>query len=147
MARSDKVPFRREYTFSEDGILTADQGEFVGDILSLHMSFSRPTSYKLEGKVSRDGAWNTLSQGTSLSVDNVDLRPVEYIKLTIVEVDETTSVTLFGYNDDIAKDIIMVTKVGDELDRDIENTNRLTEIRDELRKLNLYMSIITGEDL
>jgi hypothetical protein len=147
MARSDKVPFRREYEFSSDGYLTESDGEFVGDILSLHLEFDRDTSYKVEGKVGITGKWRTLSSGRSLVKDNIDLRSVEYVRVSVFSVETGTNAFLFGYEDDAAKHVLSVKTVGAELDRSICDSKNMEKMVEELKKLNTYMSIIVGDKL
>jgi hypothetical protein len=147
LARSDKVPFRREFTAATSGYVGDSEGFFVGDILSLHMDFNIPNaSFLLEGKVGRKGVWENISKKKGNHFPSVDVRAFEYIRLELIDVTASTTVTLFGYADNIVTSEI-TTVAGD---RDFLQLCTLTEsnrhIEELLRTLNKHMEIITGEE-
>lgn len=149
MSRSDKVPFRREFSMSSDGYVGSDEGFFVGDILSLHLDVNKPSiGFVLQGKVGRDGEWEKikLESGTTHKAD-IDVRSFEYIRLEVLNINEETKVTLFGYENNTRIENQLVTLSDKDYKELCQSKFLLEEIRDSLGKLNIYMSIITGEDL
>lgn len=150
MARSDKVAFRREFSITEPGYVGNESvGFFVGDILSLHIDFSRiGTAFILEGKVGRQGTWENIETGSKGShFPDIDIRSYEYFRLCIIDVTQPVNVIIFGYEENVIQKEI-TTKYND---RDFMQLCKMTQasedMREELIKLNKYMEIITGEKL
>lgn len=149
MARSDKVPFRREFAFDSGGFIGPEDGMFVGDILSLHMDFSvKSISCLLEGKIGKQGIWENIGKDSGTGhYGSVDIRSYEYIRLSVFDVTQPATVVIFGYENNVIQEEINIKYN----DRDFMQLCKLTQAsedtRDLLIKLNKYMEIITGEDL
>jgi hypothetical protein len=149
MARSDKVQFRREFTLTSNGYAGNSDGFFVGDILSLHVDILNGNiSYLIEGKVGREGEWRTIKSGSNERyIENIDIRAFEYVRVEISKITSSTKIILFGYENNIVQESIISKLEGNELQFALESRDNLEQIVEELKKLNTYMSIITGEDL
>ena len=149
MARSIEAPFRREFTITQIGELGSGD-LYVGDIKTLYLSVNPTTSANgvIRGKIGRDGQYFdvpfTLTEGRS---GPIDISEVEYITFVASVVNAPTDLNLFGYYDVIDNKHVTVTYNQDEIDRNILKVSLLEDIKEELQKLNLHMSIITGEDL
>jgi hypothetical protein len=149
MARSDKVPFRREFTMTSAGYAGTAEGFFVGDILSLHIDFStNSTSCLIEGKVGRQGIWETLAKNSGTGhFTNLDIRAYEYVRIQIFNIVSSTNIVMFGYETNIDTEEVTIKYN----DRDFLQLCRLTDsnknIEELLTKLNEYMEILTGEKL
>jgi hypothetical protein len=152
MARSDKVPFRREFTVSTNGYLGSADGFFVGDILSLHIAvLGDDVGILLQGKVGRTGEWQNISVLPSTDdkrhYNDIDIRAFEYFRLELFNVKASTDITLFGYENNIDKQINIVQLSDRDRDTVLSDSCTLKEIKEELLKLNQYMHIITGDKL
>lgn len=148
MARSDKVPFRREFTLSSSGYVGSDDGFFVGDILSLHIDIDAASvSFILEGRVGNTGSWEKMNLPTGTThKSGIDIREFEYIRLQLLNVRTDTRVTLFGYEDNVRIDNQLVTLSNRDYNELCESKFLLEEIKNNLEKLNMHMAIITGEE-
>jgi hypothetical protein len=149
MARSDKVAFRREFTLTTSGYVGDSTGFFVGDIFSLHVDIlDGATTILAEGKVGREGDWETILTGpTQRHVAPLDIRSYEYVRVQIFKITKTTQVILFGYDAPIVQKQI-VTEAGERDFTHILNAVcDIAEIKNELKTLNKYMEIITGDKL
>jgi len=146
MARSDKVPFRREFTLTENSYAGDENGLFVGDILSLHIDINKPSGmFFVEGKIGRSGSWEQVALGNNN--EGIDIRAFEYIRIYVSGVSTSTTITIFGYPDNIIQQEVTVKATDNEVNRSIENNMLLCDIKDELKILNQYMSIITGDEI
>jgi hypothetical protein len=148
MARSDKVPFRREFILSAPGYAGSDEGFFVGDILSLHIDIDRSSvTFILEGRVGRDGVWEKMNLPTGTTHKaGVDVREFEYVRLQVLNVRTDTRVTLFGYENNVRVENQLVTLSNRDYNELCESKFLLEEIKNNLEKLNMHMAIITGEE-
>lgn len=148
MARNDKAPFTRSFTITAIGVV-ADE-IYVGDLKTLYISMNPIASANvaIEGKIGRSGKYfNVAFSLTNGNSGPVDISHVEYIKFTAIEVGATTILNMFAYEDADAPTSVNVYYEDETLNRDVLNTSLLTDIRDELKTLNTYMSVITGEEL
>jgi len=148
MARSDKVPFRREFNITSNGYVGNDEGFFVGDILSLHVDIvNKKAGLLVQGRVGRSGDWHTIaSEGNSTGISNIDIRQYEYVRIEITNVSNSTNVILFGYEQNVLQTNIETIATDRDFNINIQIKCLLGEIKDELIKLNLQMAEITGED-
>jgi hypothetical protein len=148
MARSDKVPFRREFTMTSSGYAGSSDGLFVGDVLSLHIDIDQPSvTFLLEGKVGRSGDWEKvdLPTGTRHKA-GVDVREFEYVRLEVLNVRKATRVTMFGYENNVRVENQLVTLSNRDYNELCESKFLLEEIKNNLERLNMHMAIITGEE-
>lgn len=148
MARSDKVPFRREFNITSNGFIGNEDGFFVGDILSLHIDVvNKKAGLLVQGRVGRGGDWHTIdSRGNTTGLSNIDIRQYEYVRIQITNVKSSTSVILFGYEQNVLQTNIETIATDRDFDINIQIKCLLGEIKDELIKLNLQMTDITGEE-
>lgn len=149
MARSIEAPFRREYTFSNSGIVTPEGGIYIGDIKTIHIGIS-PTSAAdglIQGKIGRQGEWFvvpfTIEEGRT---GPIDVSHVEYIQLNATKVAQTTTLSLFGYYDLTDDEIIEVKNTTRDFNIAKENLCVLEDIRKELKTMNKHLKEITGEN-
>ena len=102
MARSDKVPFRREFSVTSDQWLASDDGFVVGDVLSLHVHVidGTDTGVLVEGRVGRTSAWTLLEKHTgSGHFPEIDVRDWEYVRIFASGVPSTgADFIIFGYD-------------------------------------------------
>jgi len=148
MARSDKVPFRREFQITENGRVGSEEGFFVGDILSLHLDTSKDVSILVEGRVGKNNAWETVLKDSDKNhFPNIDIRSYEYIKISLFKIPSNgVRLTLFGYEQNIPLENILVQQVDRDFDISRENSHNLKHILDELKIMNKHLKAITGED-
>jgi hypothetical protein len=150
--RSDIAPFRREQTMTGSGFfLDQRDGFYVGDIKTLHMDIlnGNETSYLLEGKVGRKGEWQTVS-GDSLEnrhFKNIDISSYEYIRLRLYDVTHSVDIVVFGYTNNPILTELKIKEEQSVLERNTEILCILEDIRDELKKNNIYMSEILGDEI
>jgi hypothetical protein len=148
MARSDKVPFRREFTLTSSGYVGTSDGFFVGDILSLHIDINRPSvTFVMEGRVGIQGEWEKINLPTGTRHKaGVDIREFEYIRIEALNIRLNTKITLFGYEDNVRIENQLVTLSEKDFNQLHDSRYLLEEIKDTLEKINRHMTIITGED-
>jgi len=149
MARSDKVPFRREFRLESNGYVGSEDGFFVGDILSLHVDIvDKQAGLLVQGKVGRQGDWETISStGNVKSLPNIDIREYEYIRIQAFNISSSTNIILFGYEQNILQEVLETVATDRDFNNNIEIKCLLVEIKQELIKLNLQMAEITGEEI
>ena len=149
MARSDKVPFRREFRLESNGYVGSEDGFFVGDILSLHVDIvDKQAGLLVEGKVGRQGDWETISStGNVKSLPNIDIREYEYIRIQAFNITSSTNIILFGYEQNILQEVLETVATDRDFNNNIEIKCLLVEIKQELIKLNLQMAEITGDEI
>lgn len=149
MARSDKVPFRREFRLESNGYVGSEDGFFVGDILSLHVDIvDKQAGLLVEGKVGRQGDWETISStGNVKSLPNIDIREYEYIRIQAFNISSATNIILFGYEQNILQEVLETVATDRDFNNNIEIKCLLVEIKQELIKLNLQMAEITGDEI
>ena len=151
MARSDKAPFRREGTMTSSGFFLSSDGFYVGDIRTLHMDIlnGNETSYLLEGKAGRTGEWQRV-QGQSLEnrhFKDINISSYEYIRLRLYDVKGNVEIVIFGYEGNPVQSKLNVVQNKDIITHNIEMLCLLNDMKEELKKLNIYMSEILGEEL
>jgi hypothetical protein len=148
MARNDKVKFRREYTITSDGYLGDSTGLFVGDILSLHIDIvSNKASIVVEGKIGHTGDWNKIAiMPNAESLMDIDLREYEYVRIHAYNVDTSTKIVLFGYDVPVLQREINVIQSKEDERRNIDNNIVLKEMLEELKKINIHLSLIDEEE-
>ena len=150
MARSDKAPFKREYTIAQVGKLPEEI--YVGDIKTLFLG-TNPVggaSGFIEGRVGKSGKWFTVEYNLDKNgiSDAIDIRNVEYIRFEALTVSKTTQLAMFGYYDDTNEnDSIFIKRTERELERELHTIELLTDIKEELQKLNIHMSLVTDEEI
>ena len=149
MARSDKVPFRREFRLESNGYVGSEDGFFVGDILSLHVDIvDKQAGLLVQGKVGRQGDWETISStGNVKSLPNIDIREYEYIRIQAFNITSSTNIILFGYEQNILQEVLETVATDRDFNNNIEIKCLLVEIKQELIKLNLQMAEITGDEI
>jgi len=150
MARSIEAPFRREFPISLKGILGDSNGIYVGDIKTLHISMNPVNSADgfIEGKIGRDGLWTTIPFTlTEGKTGAIDISEIEYVRFTVTRVDKLTDLNMFGYQEQSKPDILQVELSQADVDRSTETLSTLKDIKKELKRLNTYMHIITGEEI
>lgn len=149
MARSDKVPFRREFRLESNGYVGSEDGFFVGDILSLHVDIvDKQAGLLVQGKVGRQGDWETISStGNVKSLPNIDIREYEYIRIQAFNISSSTNIILFGYEQNILQEVLETVATDRDFNNNIEIKCLLVEIKQELIKLNLQMAEITGDEI
>lgn len=150
MARSDKVQFRREFTLTSNGYAGDDAGFFVGDIASLHVDFTTASkiSYLITGRVGRTGEWEEIKKGKDEDhLENINIRKYEYFRLEIFNVESSTAVVIFGYESNAPQSDLQVIQSERDFKLLSDSASSLKKIEKELKKLNLYMEIITGDKL
>lgn len=148
MARSDKIPFRREFTITSSGFLGDANGFYVGDIMSMHINSSvNTTGFSVQGRSSIKHNWETIHKNGELQ--DLDVRQWEYIRVDAFLLSGVASDTiiLFGYDLPRDKDIQITQTVGPDLNYMSDTAQCLKEIREELYRLNRYMEEIVGEPL
>lgn len=148
MARSDKVPFRREFRLESNGYVGSEDGFFVGDILSLHIDVvNKKAGLLVQGKVGRTGDWHTIaSEGNSTGISDIDIRQYEYVRIEATNIRSFTNVILFGYEQNVLQTNIETIATDRDFNINIQIKCLLGEIKEELIKLNLQMADITGEE-
>lgn len=151
MARSDKAPFRRELIMTEDGYFIHDEGFYVGDIKTIHINIlnGQDSNYKIEGKVGRSGDWQRIftTSKSQRHIPNIDISEFEWVRLEVFGIDEATEVIMFGYKEATALKEMPITFNENDLNRNIDQVCLLKDIKEELQKLNIYMELITGEEI
>ena len=149
MARSDKVPFRREFTLTSNGYVGNADGFFVGDILSLHIDIVDKTAgLLLEGKVGRQGNWELITSVNKVkSLPNIDIREYEYVRIQAFDIASSTNVVIFGYEQNILQTALETVASERDFNTNMEIKCLLVEIKKELVKLNLQMAEITGDEI
>lgn len=149
MARSIEAPFRREFMITSKGVLGGGD-IYVGDIKTLYIGMYPTASAAgvIEGKIGRDGKYTiipfSLTEGRS---GPIDVSGIEFIKFTASIVSEPTDINMFGYYDAVNNEETIIRYNEDEEDRSIITVSLLEDIKEELQKLNLHMSVITGEEI
>ena len=148
MARSDKVPFRREFTVASNGYIGNEEGFFVGDILSLNIDVvNKKAGLLVQGKVGRSGDWHTIaSEGNSTGISNIDIRQYEYVRIETTNIRSSTNIILFGYEQNVLQTNIETVATDRDFNINFQIKCLLGEIKEELIKLNLQMAEITGEE-
>ena len=149
MARSDKVPFRREFTLTSNGYVGNADGFFVGDILSLHIDIvDKSAGLLLEGKVGRQGNWELITSVNKVkSLPNIDIREYEYVRIQAFDIVSSTNVVIFGYEQNILQTALETVASERDFNTNIAIKCLLVEIKEELIKLNLQMAEITGDEI
>ena len=149
MARSDKVPFRREFNITRNGFIGSDEGFFVGDILSLHIDIvDKQASLLVQGKVGRQGNWELINSKNNVkSLPNIDIREYEYIRIQAFDISSSTNIILFGYEQNILQEVLETVASDRDFNNNLEIKCLLVEIKKELVKLNLQMAEITGDEI
>ena len=149
MARSDKVPFRREFTLTSNSYVGNADGFFVGDILSLHIDIVDKTAgLLLEGKVGRQGNWELITSVNKVkSLPNIDIREYEYVRIQAFDIVSSTNVVIFGYEQNILQTALETVASERDFNTNIAIKCLLVEIKEELIKLNLQMAEITGDEI
>lgn len=149
MARSDKVPFRREFNITSNGFIGSDEGFFVGDILSLHIDIvDKQASLLVQGKVGRQGNWELINSKNNVkSLPNIDIREYEYIRIQAFDISSSTNIILFGYEQNILQEVLETIASDRDFNNNLEIKCLLVEIKKELVKLNLQMAEITGDEI
>lgn len=153
MARSDKVQFRREFTLTSNGYAGTSEGFFVGDILSLHIDIlGDKNTFILEGRVGLANEWTTIvakaSDDSFRHYQDIDIRAFEYIRLELFGVSDTPVRTiLFGYEHNAIQTEINTKASDRDFNISLNDSCTLSDIKEELVKLNQYMEIITGDKL
>lgn len=149
MARSDKVPFRREFNITSNGFIGSDEGFFVGDILSLHIDIvDKQASLLVQGKVGRQGNWELINSKNNVkSLPNIDIREYEYIRIQAFDISSSTNIILFGYEQNILQEVLETVASDRDFNNNLEIKCLLVEIKKELVKLNLQMAEITGDEI
>lgn len=148
MARSDKSPFRREIVVTSSGYVGDSNGFYVPDIMSLHVDSSvENTGFFVEGRTSVKTKWETIHLDGEKK--DIDIRAWEYVRVSVTLPTSAISATivLFGYGIPVDRKEIIAISSKKDMDLNIENNNNLKQILTELQKLNMYMSIITGDKL
>jgi hypothetical protein len=148
MARSDKVPFRREFNVTSNGYIGNEEGFFVGDILSLNIDVvNKKAGLLVQGRVGRSGDWHTIaSEGNTTGISNIDIRQYEYVRIEITNVRNSINVILFGYEQNVLQTNIETVATDRDFNINVQIKCLLGEIKEELIKLNLQMAEITGEE-
>lgn len=149
MARSDKVPFRREFTLTSNGYVGNADGFFVGDILSLHIDIvDKSAGLLLEGKVGRQGNWELITSVNKVkSLPNIDIREYEYVRIQAFDIVSSTNVVIFGYEQNILQTALETVASERDFNTNLAIKCLLVEIKEELIKLNLQMAEITGDEI
>lgn len=150
MARSDKTPFKREYTISSNGVL-GNEEFYVPDIRTLYFTVS-PTGGAdglIQGKIGLDGNWVIIpftvdSDGNSGAID---ITPFEYVRFQALSVIKETNINIVGFYSEPNKEKTSIEFAQRELDIMIENNHSLKHIEKQLEILNEYMSIIIGDKI
>jgi len=152
MARSDKVAFRREFRVSSAGYVGDELGMFVGDILSLHIEVvdSARSSFLLEGRVGRQGSWETLKTAgkEDKKFEKVDVSAYEYIRLYVSSVEEDTEVIIFGYDKPVtSKDSVTHVSLSEDNMLELKHqTLKLDKLVELMQQQNEYLRYILGDD-
>ena len=149
MARSDKVPFRREFKVAQNGFVGDSEGFFVGDILSLHIDVvNKQVNFFVQGKVGRHGDWEIITSKDNVkSLPNIDIREYEYVRIQALNVIAETEIIIFGYEQNVLQSNLETTLSDRDFNTNIEIKCLLGEIKNELIKLNIQMSEITGDEI
>ena len=149
MSRSDKVAFRREFTKIDSGYVGTEDGFFVGDIITLHIDSSEiNVTIVVEGKVGRTSDWEPIISYRSINqCQSTDIRNVEYVRVSVFSIAQSTDIVLFGYPVPIFRDEITTIQTTEQKVLEQEKHEELCKIKEELIKLNQYMSIIVGDEI
>lgn len=150
MARSDKAPFRRSADVSSDGYFLQSEGFYVGDIRTLHMDLidsNTNITYVLQGKVGREGVWQEISDAiiTAKHFKNLDVSSYEYVRLKLLNVSSTVTVTIFGYEGAAIANEVSIKDSQAAINRDSALLDEVCSIKDEIKKIVIYMEEILGD--
>lgn len=147
--RSIEAPFRREFPITTTGIV-GEVDIYIGDIKTLYVSSISPGSLDviLRGKIGQKGQYVTIPFTMKENRgEAVDVSGIEYLRIEVLKVIKTTTLSIFGYYDQTKEKTATVAL--SSFDRNINNQieSLLEGIRDQLIILNQHMTIITDEEI
>lgn len=145
----DNVPFRRKFVVSSTGLLDGNKGFFIGDILSLYLNLINDNTLGVIVRARRGDSERWIILDENNDGDIIDVSAYEYIDINVLTFNliNNPQIILFGYREPPIKDTILIDYAPNANDINIDMLCKLSSIENELKKLNVYMSIITDEEL
>ena len=147
---TEAPPFRREYTITSSGYYPNEDGDYAGDVMSLHVHKvgTGNATISIEGKVD-GGVWTTLLKGfRGVHYPNIDTAPWEYIRLNVTNiVGDNLKYTLFGYEVPAVQDSITVSESDGDKGRTLTLVHEIRHVTNELRMIRSALGRIVGDNI